>query len=61
MVMAIATIVALTGLAWGISSIIKWHNMPKVEQQKTEQKEDKQDFILKKRQERANRRKVKEK
>lgn len=61
MVMAIATIISLAGLAWGISSIVKWYNLPKVEKQKTEQKEDKQEFILKKRQTRVDRRKAKQK
>lgn len=47
-------------LVWGVASIFKWMNAPKVEQEKTEQKQGKWDFIFKRREQRNEQRKEKQ-
>lgn len=39
-------------LIWGVASIVKWWNMPKVEQEKTEQKQGRWAFLFKRREQR---------
>ena len=56
----IAIIGALASLAFAVHLCIKWYNMPKVEKEKTEQSAGKQDFVIKKREQKQDRREEKQ-
>lgn len=47
-------------LVWGVASIVKWWNLPKVEQEKTEQKQGRWSFLFRRREQRDEAKKVRQ-